>query len=120
MTEVAEFSVWARIRLREKREFRKWMAAHTEWREIDVERLLGATVDAGVPVELFKLLGWEDAHVELERLPGFVEPGSGRLTVTSFAPDKQAPFCSIHSLYTWRGGCPVCEDNYVRRGRRNG
>ena len=119
MTEVAEFSVWAKIRSNAKREFRKWMAAQAGWREIDVHRLLGAAVDAGRPVELFQLLGWEDAHVELGRLPAFVETGTEQLTVTSFAPSEQAPFCTVHSLYTWNRGCPVCEDNYIHRGRRS-
>jgi hypothetical protein len=119
MTEVAEFSVWAKIRRDEKREFRRWMAAQTGWREIDVHRLLGAAVDAGRPIELFHLLGWEDVQVELGRLPAFVEAGTEQLTVTSFAPIEQAPYCAVHSLYTWNRGCPVCEDNYVHRSRRS-
>ena len=55
MTEVAEFSVWAKIRPDAKREFRKWMAAQTGWREIDVHRLLVAAVDAGRPVQPLRL-----------------------------------------------------------------
>lgn len=119
MTEVAEFSVWAKIRPDAKREFRKWMAAQTGWREIDVHRLLVAAVDAGRPVELFQILGWEDAHVELGRRPAFVEAGTEQLTVTSFAPSDQTPYCAVHSLYTRNLGCPVCEENYVHRGARS-
>lgn len=118
MPEIAEFSVWGTIRPSHKREFRKWMAAETGWREIDVHRLLGAAVDAGRPVELFKHLGWDDARVELERLPAFVEAGTGQLSVTSFAPSERAPYCATHLLYTWRRGCPICENNFIRSGRR--
>mgnify|MGYP006876299508 CR=1 FL=1 len=117
MTEIAVFSVWAKIRADAKREFRRWMATQTGWREIDVHRLFGTAVDAGQPVELFQSLGWEDAHVELGRLPAFVEAGTEKLTVASFAPGEQAPYCATHSLYTWNRGCPVCEDNYIHRGR---
>ena len=118
MSEVAEFSVWAIVRRDGKREFRKWMASQTRWREIDVHRLLGATVDAGRPIELFKHLGWEDAHVELERMPAFIQGGTAQLSVTSFAPGEHAPYCALHSLYTWHRGCPVCENDFIHRGRR--
>lgn len=53
VSEVADFSIWAKIRPSRKREFRKWMASQTGWREIDVQRLLGAAVDSGLPVEIF-------------------------------------------------------------------
>ena len=118
MSEVAEFSVWAKVRPADKREFRKWMAHQTGWREIDVYSQLGSAVDEGRPIELFWHLGWEDAQAELTQLPAFVEPGSARITVTSFSPSDDAPYCAIHSLYTWRMGCPVCSGNFIRRGRR--
>lgn len=118
MTEVAEFSVWAKIRPDGKRAFRKRMTEQTGWREIDVFSRLGGAVDDGRAIELFQHLGWEDAHEELARLPAFVERGSGQVTVTSFAPGDGAPYCPVHSLYTWRLGCPICDGNYIRRGRR--
>lgn len=120
MTEIAYFSIWAKIRPSHRREFRKWMAAQTGWREIDVHRLLDAAVNASRPVELFRQLGWRDAQAELTALPAFVEPRTGQLTVTSFAPDEGAPYCTIHSLHTWLLGCPVCDDNYIHAGRGKG
>ena len=117
MSEIADFSIWAKIRPSSKREFRKWMASQTGWREIDVHRLLGGAVDAGRAVETFKHLGWEDAHVELESLPAFAEAGTGQLSVTSFVPSAQTPYCTVHSLYSWNLGCPVCEGNFIKSGR---
>lgn len=117
MSEIADFSVWAKVRPTHKREFRKWMAGQTGWREIDVFRLLGPAVDEGRPVELFGGLGWEDAQLELTQLPSFAEPGSGQLTVCSFPPSARLPYCAIHSLQGWRSGCPVCQHNFIHRGR---
>ena len=115
MTEMADFAIWAKVRPACKREFRKWMARQTGWREIDVHSRLGGAVDAGHFIELFQHLGWEDAHTELGQLPVFVEAGSARLTVTSFRPEEDAPYCPVHSLYAWRLGCPVCHNNFIRR-----
>ena len=116
MSEIADFAIWAKVRSAEKSAFRKWMASQTGWREIDVQSRLGSLVDDGHPIELFQHLGWEDAQTELGQLPAFVEAASARLTVTSFHPHEDAPYCEIHSLYTWRIGCPVCDNNFIRRG----
>lgn len=115
LSEIADFSIWAKVRPTHKREFRKWMAGQTGWREIDVFRLLGPSVDEGSPVELFMRLGWEDAQLELKQLPPFVEIGSAQLTVSSSTPN--GPYCAIHSLHVWRIGCPVCQNNFIHRGR---
>lgn len=95
------------------------MADQTGWREIDVHSRLGGSVDEGRPIELFQHLGWEEAQAVLGQLPAFVEAGSARLTVTSFPPNEDAPYCTIHSLYTWRLGCPVCSSNFIHSGRRS-
>lgn len=114
MTEIADFAIWAKVRPADKREFRKWMAVQTGWREIDVYSRLGSAVEEGRHIELLKHLGWEDAQTALGQLPAFVEAGSARLTVTSFLPMDSAPYCTIHSLYVWRLGCPVCSNNFIR------
>ncbi|WP_373783794.1 hypothetical protein [Delftia acidovorans] len=52
MTEIADFAIWAKVRPADKREFRKWMASQTGWREIDVYSRLGSAVEEGRHIEL--------------------------------------------------------------------
>src|SRR5256885_1889726 len=114
MTEIADFAIWAKVRPADKREFRKWMAGQTGWREIDVYSRLGSAVEEGRHIELLQHLGGKDAQPELGKLPAFVEAERARLTAPSFHPMDSAPYCTIHPLYVWRLGCPVCRNTSIR------